>query len=291
MNLDSKKELTPIQYSEYSVKIIYHFTFAPNAMTFPLHWHDRVELLRIIKGNLALSCTDHHSTLYPGDVAIISPRMLHSGIAGSEGVVYDVIMFDFSTLVNQTAPAVKYMQPLCDGKYIFEPLIRNRQITARLDSIVSAHRQQGDSHPLQVIGELYDLVGLLYRHCVIRELAALPIQKHFDRTIDYINEHYAENISSASLSQEFGYEESYFCRKFKKQTGLTVMKYIQILRMEKARRLLVDTELSVQDISASCGFSDTAYFTNRFKNLYLTTPTKMREQAKGHHIPPSGERP
>lgn len=280
MNLDSKKELTTVHYSAYSVKVIHKFKFAPNAMTFPLHWHDRIELLRIWEGRLILTCSDHHCTLLPGDVALISPKMLHSGTAGDEGVVYDVIMFDPTSLLNETAPAAQYILPLCQGKYIFDPLVQNPQITARLDSIVAAHRQESSNHPLQVIGELYDLVGLLYKNCVIRETAALPTQKHFDRTIDYINEHYAENISSASLSQMFGYDESYFCRKFKKQTGLTVMKYIQILRIEKARKLLVETQLPVQDISALCGFSDTAYFTNCFKALCHVTPTRLRETAK-----------
>ena len=115
---------------------------------------------------------------------------------------------------------------------------------------------------------------------MIRETYALPTQKHFDRTIDYINEHYTENISAASLSRRFGYDESYFCRKFKKQTGLTVMKYIQILRIEKARRLLAETGLPVQDIAQQCGFSDTAYFTNRFKSICHMTPTQIRTLAK-----------
>lgn len=280
MNLDSKKELTTIHYSAYSAKVIYHFKFAPNAMTFPLHWHDRIELLRILEGSLVLTCTDHHCTLHPGDVALISPKMLHSGTAGDEGVMYNVIMFNPISLINETQPAAQYIQPLCEGKYIFEPLVQNAQIAARLDSIVAAHQQQTDNHPLQIIGELYDLLGLLYKHCVIRETAALPTQKHFDRTINYINEHYAENISSASLSEMFGYDESYFCRKFKKQTGLTVMKYIQILRIEKARKLLMETELPVQDISALCGFTDTAYFTNRFKSMCHVTPTHLRQIAK-----------
>ena len=280
MSLDSKKELTAVQYNAYSVKVIHNFHFAPNAMAFPLHWHDRLELLRILEGSLVLTCTDCRATLYPGDVALISPKLLHSGTAGDRGVTYHVIAFDPAALRNGTDPAAQYIQPLCEGKYVFEPLVQVSAITRRLDSIVDAHKGSTQSHPLQVIGELYDLMGLLYKNCVIRETYALPTQKHFDRTIDYINEHYTEPISAASLSRQFGYDESYFCRKFKKQTGLTVMKYIQILRIEKARRLLAETALPVQDIAAQCGFSDTAYFTNRFKSIYHLTPTQIRQQTK-----------
>ena len=280
MQLDSKKELAPIHYSEYAAKIIYHFHRSPGVMAFPLHWHDRIELLRILEGSLIFSCSDRQLTLESGDVCLVSPRMLHSGMAGPQGVVYDVIMFDLQLLLNQTDPAQKYLTPLCQGNYVFEPLVRNEQIRARLDTIVNAHRQETDLHPLQVIGELYDLVGLLYKHCVIRELSVLPPPKQFGQVIDYINEHYTEDISSASLSRQFGHDEAYFCRKFKKHTGLTIMKYIQILRIEKARMLLTETEQAVLDIAASCGFSDTAYFNKCFKNIYRVTPTQMRQRAR-----------
>ena len=234
MKLDSRKELTPVHYSPYGAKVIPNFKFAPNSMAFPLHWHDRLELLRIRQGSLLLSCTDHQLTLHPGDVALISPKLLHGGTTGNEGAVYDVITFDPAALINGTDPAARYIEPLCQGKYTFEPLVQNQLITRRLDSIVEAHRQLPASHPLQVVGEFYDLLGLLYKHCIIWDMAALSTQKQLDQAIEYINEHYAENISSASLSLQFGYTESYFCRKFKKQTGLTVMNYIQILRLEKA---------------------------------------------------------
>lgn len=280
MKLDSRKELTTVHYSPYGAKVIPNFKFAPNSMAFPLHWHDRLELLRIRQGSLLLNCPDHQLTLYPGDVALISPRLLHGGTTGNEGTVYDVLTFDPALLENSTDPAAQYIQPLRQGKYIFEPLVQDPQIIQRLDSIVAAHRDGPSTHPLQVVGEFYDLLGLLYSRCIIRDMAALPAQKQLDQAITYINEHYAENISSASLSQQFGYAEAYFCRKFKKQTGLTVMNYIQILRIEKARKLLTETELPVQDIAAACGFSDTAYFTNRFRALCRCTPTQLRQRTK-----------
>lgn len=280
MPLDSKKELTPIHYSAYAAKIIYHTRFNAGAMTFPLHWHERLELLRILEGSLIFSYSDHQLTLQPGDVCLVSPRMLHSGVAGPQGVLYDVLMFDLELLCNQTEAGQKYLSPLYQGNYLFEPLVQNELILQRLDAIVAAHKQETDLHPLQVIGQLYDLVGLLYKNCVIRDLAALPSQKQFGAVIDYINDHYTEDISSASLSRQFGHDEAYFCRKFKKHTGLTIMKYIQILRIEKARKLLTETEQSVQDIAVICGFADSAYFNKCFKNVYRITPTQMRQRTR-----------
>ena len=55
------------------------------------------------------------------------------------------------------------------------------------------------------------------------------------------------------------------------------MKYLRLLRMEKAENLILESELSIKDIALTCGFSDTAYFTNCFKKLYKMTPSEMRE--------------
>ena len=70
--------------------------------------------------------------------------------------------------------------------------------------------------------------------------------------------------------------ESYFCRKFKRITGITVTNYIKTQRLEHARRLLEKTEESVRHIAISCGFIDAAYFTNCFKAMYKISPTKYR---------------
>ena len=58
------------------------------------------------------------------------------------------------------------------------------------------------------------------------------------------------------------------------------MKYIQVLRMEEAKKYILKSELSIKDIALTCGFSDTAYFTNCFKKLYQMTPSQMRESKK-----------
>ena len=114
---------------------------------------------------------------------------------------------------------------------------------------------------------------MLYRHCLCREAPAQKNNKFRD-VIDYIEDHYREEISSASLSRVFGYDKSYFCRRFKTVTGLTPMSYIQILRLEDARKKIESGGLKISEISSACGFSDAGYFTRRFKKQYGLTPSE-----------------
>lgn len=278
MQFVNKHEIKPIVYGNFPVKILHDFKIRPNELAFPLHWHDRFELLLIKQGSLEYYCSTEHVIFKEGDVAIISPKSLHSAFAGADGVVYDVIMFNLDHFINGTIASKNFLTPLNDGNLIFETKTTNSEIVNQLQAIINADLHRNSYQPLMVLGCVYNLMGLLYEHCVAIENTTTNIEEKFGKVINYINKHFAEDISSSFLSSKFGYEEAYFCRKFKKNTGITVMKYIQVLRLEESKKLITKSDFSIKDIALTCGFSDVAYFTNCFKKLYQMTPTQMREQ-------------
>ena len=69
----------------------------------------------------------------------------------------------------------------------------------------------------------------------------------------------------------FGYDESYFCRLFKSVVGVRPMEYIRVLRLEKARRLLINEKKGISKVALECGFNDSNYFSNIFKNSSSTS--------------------
>lgn len=292
MLLDNKKEIAPLRLSEYSVKVIYRHTFAPNTIAIRLHWHDRIEFLRILEGSLIfVSPGSPNLILRPGDVCLISPRMLHSGMAGPEGVVYHVVMFELQMFENQTAISSKYIAPLGSGNCVFEPLVQNAAVLERLDGIIETHLNSTEQHPVQVMGELYDLIGLLYRHCPLRSQTVVPVSEKFSAICEYIHSHYAEPVTTASLSEKFGYSEPHFCRIFKSNTGLTVMQYINLLRMQRAQQLLAETDLPIKNIVLDCGFTDQAYFNNRFRKTYKCSPAQLRKRLRTSKNINQGKKP
>ena len=127
------------------------------------------------------------------------------------------------------------------------------------------------------MGKTYELISLLYEHCAIASGQPKKQDERFGMVLEYINSHYTENISSKDISHKFGYDETYFCRRFKEATGITTMSYIRILRLELAQKLLKETNESIGNISWKCGYSDTHYFSNCFKRYWGMTPTQIRE--------------
>ncbi len=275
MQLNSKKELTPVVFGETSVKIL-KTRLGSNIPAFTQHWHDRLELHLVTAGCLKLCCDEHNISVNAGELSIVSPTMLHSGIAGENGYECYVIMFEVADLYNGTVSAKQYIEPIINGKIRFKHKTDNKQIITLAHQIVEMQQNSKNYHPLETVGRLYRLLGLLCEHCIDDNNSSLQVFESFNDVINYINLNFTKDISSSTISRHFGYDESYFCRKFKKATGITVTNYIKTQRLEHARRLLEKTEESVRHIAISCGFIDAAYFTNCFKSMYNITPTVYR---------------
>lgn len=94
----------------------------------------------------------------------------------------------------------------------------------------------------------------------------------------YISEHFTENLSVSQLASLAGLSDYHFIRIFKKQTGFTPHEYVLNTRMNMARYLLKNSELSVKDICFSTGFSCESVFCSAFKRMERMTPAQYRER-------------
>ncbi|MDF2939224.1 MAG: two-component system response regulator [Paenibacillaceae bacterium] len=99
-----------------------------------------------------------------------------------------------------------------------------------------------------------------------------------NRVIHYMLEHYGENIKVADLAKLVAMNVDYLSTVFGKKTGLTPIAYLQTIRMEQAKRLLVHTRLSVEEIAFRTGFADDAYFIKVFKRMAGQTPSVFRRE-------------
>ena len=280
MKLDYQKELTPVLYGDSAVKIIHHPRIEPDRYGFAMHWHDRIELLLIYSGSLIVNCGGSEKEFFPDEVAIFPPCVPHSGIAGKNGVCYDAVMFDVSKFFNATGISERFLSPLHDQRISFVNSTKDQDVIASLGEIVRLYEKGEPTADIMTVGEIYRLIGLLFSRCLSEESAPLSYDGRFKDVLDFINESFCEDISSASLSRKFGYDETYFCRRFKKVTGLTPMIYIRILRLEKAKKLIKKGGIAISDVAAACAFSDAGYFTRCFKKHFGVTPQEYGAKYK-----------
>jgi AraC-like DNA-binding protein len=94
----------------------------------------------------------------------------------------------------------------------------------------------------------------------------------------YIWENYTRKISLEEIARASGLSAPYFSTVFKEEMGENLSNYLNRLRVEKAAAMLIETDLSLGEISGSCGFEDQSWFSKIFKCYAGISPGKFREK-------------
>jgi AraC family transcriptional regulator len=96
------------------------------------------------------------------------------------------------------------------------------------------------------------------------------------QALEYMNVHLSENISLATISDELGISQYYFCRLFKQSTGMTPHAYLIQQRVERSKQLLRLKEYSMLDIAIECGFANPSHFAKWFRRYTGISPKQFR---------------
>ena len=109
------------------------------------------------------------------------------------------------------------------------------------------------------------------------ELCRNNDKNEYNAIIQYLNEYYT-NITLEDLCRHFSRSRSYLSHMFKKTFGKSFSDYCNELKLNNAKRMLRETEISVTDIAFDCGFGDVSYFINIFKRKNGITPLQYRKK-------------
>lgn len=112
------------------------------------------------------------------------------------------------------------------------------------------------------------------------ELNENRFSKTLNDILEYINLNYHEPITLGTLAKKFRLSESYIARIFKTKLGTTTSDYINLVRVQAACNLLLNTKQKIGDIAYKCGYSNPYYFSRVFRNFYGITPGEFRKNER-----------
>lgn len=104
-----------------------------------------------------------------------------------------------------------------------------------------------------------------------------PRDTYVNAALRYIAEHFKEGITVDDVCGNIGFSKHYFCRVFKENTGMTIHRYINESRINRAKELLSYSKLSVATIATEMGFKNTLTFIRNFKAYTNMTPSEYRQ--------------
>ena len=100
------------------------------------------------------------------------------------------------------------------------------------------------------------------------------------RAVEYMRANYAKKLTLAEVAEHAGYSPAYFSRVFREEQGCTFREYLNELRIEKSKPLLLSNVKSIAEISALVGFEDQSYFGKVFRKRTGVTPDRYRKRTR-----------
>lgn len=128
-----------------------------------------------------------------------------------------------------------------------------------------------ESYRNNFVNRFEELFGLLAADAEKQNIRLLR------KAVKYIKENYDKPLTAEILAELVNLSPVYFSYLFKKNIGVNMTDYITEYRMEIAKKLLFETEMSVYEIAVTVGFQDQRYFSKRFKHIVGKTPTEYRK--------------
>ncbi len=123
------------------------------------------------------------------------------------------------------------------------------------------------------------LASLSNQLLVKKETAESPV---ITRARTFIAEHQSQDISLAQVAQSVNMSAFYFCKTFKKATGITFTDYLARVRIEKVKNLLLNPHKRVSEAAYEAGFQSLSQFNRVFRKIAGESPTRYRERLHGN---------
>lgn len=141
----------------------------------------------------------------------------------------------------------------------------------------------GKISDLKSIQDMSSFIESVYEQVcfIIKEKMARKAKIHFDQILEYIDTNCLKHdLSLAVISEKYKVSNSYISKLFKENIGENYYDYVNKKKMQEAKRLIMETDMNLQEISQFVGYVDSKVFRRTFKKYFLISPSDYRKLEK-----------
>lgn len=200
----------------------------------------------------------------------INKLIIEKNIKGVEEYISDILednelnpknIYDFSIKVIILIDKI-YEEFKVDKKYGYDSLSNN---------IIELYKESSrENIKLFIIREIEELIESMY----VNTIKYSPVVQQL---VNIVKDKYYKELSLKTLSYQYNINSSYLGQVFSKETGISFSEYLNKTKNMKAKDLILNTNMKINDIAKAVGYIDTSYFYRKFKKYYGVCPSTLRE--------------
>jgi AraC-like DNA-binding protein len=255
---------------------------------FSIHWHELIEIVLVIKGNVSAAIDGKSYFIREGDLAVINSGAIHGYYDPFPGIENVLFLFGLEIFGEELAELRNANQ----GQLVFakKPLISaeedgsiHRRLSGLLLEIKKEHDCRNAGYRLAVKANLYKFALILLRE--LPDLTPPPREifrignnrKILERIFLFIHNNYTDpDLGLEDAAETASLSKFYFTRFFREQTGQTFHAYLSRIRVNRAEEYLTGSDMTVTDIAYQCGFGSVKTFNRVFKAYTGASPSLYR---------------
>lgn len=252
------------------------------------HWHDEIEIIYIINGNVKAGVNSEEYMLTYGEILLISSGDVHYFLPVDKGTRL-VILFNLSIFENFTLDEMgkNYVRPVFSNSLRTSnkwPNFVKTNIENQINELLKEYTHKKEGYKLSLKARLYDIVVVLLRNVPIENRSCKDDTiykenlKRLDSVFKYVEDNYESNITLEDVAKIAGFSMYHFTRFFKSLTSMTFVQYLNNFKITKSEWLLLNNkEMSITDIAFNSGFTSIKTFNRVFKELKNCSPKDYRK--------------
>lgn len=254
-----------------------------NIENYPFHWHNSIEILYILKGELSVTIDTESYKLRAGEVEIVNVDEAHTIIGSKDNLVL-IFNIDTEFLKN-------YYEEIDDVFFYTDNTSQEEEekydvLKKYLSNIFYEIIKRAEEYEIEVQSNVISLLFHLVNefHYLTMEDSDLKDKElqleRYHRITKYIYTNYMNKISLKDIADKEFLSLHYLSHELKNRFGYSFQEILNLTRVEESIKFLLDTDDSISDIALECGFSHVRYFNKHFKNYYSCSPTQFRKKYK-----------
>lgn len=245
----------------------------------PGHWHNDIEIYLVLSGVLSITVENESYHLIEDDIILVNSGQIHE-IEGNNNVV--VILQINQSFYRKSLEGASF---ICNSSAYYNKA-KFHALKRIIAKIIQINYNDREDHELLIVSLSYQLMLELVKNFKNNEeKSGATSSKSLQRLgsiIQYMNEHYAEDITLEQIAEREYLSPAYLSHYFKLNMNITIFNYLTVIRMNHAVNDLLTTSMTIEQIAANNGFANSRYFVNTFKKQFGMLPRQYRAKQKSN---------